>query len=119
MEQCVNQLIKWEAIYSHFMGSLSRPAKIPPSIWDSQHSKMAGWPVDQLWLVRRLKIWYLQFQGIIIQLSYENCYSGYYHGLMMVNHGQSWLIMAYIYIELLAGGDWEPWNLEWLSIDWE
>jgi hypothetical protein len=109
MEQCVNQLIKWEAIYSHFMGSLfSCPAKIPPSIWDSQHSKMAGWPVDQLWLVRRLKIWYLQFQGIIIQLSYENCYSGYYHGLMMVNHGQSWLIMAYryIYIELLVGGDW-------------
>ena len=27
-----------------------------------------------------------------------------YHGLMMVNHGQSWLL--YIYIELLVGGDW-------------
>ena len=39
-----------------------------------------------------------------------------YHGLMMVNHGQSWLI----YIYRITGWWWlEPWNLEWLSIDWE
>ena len=37
-------------------------------------------------------------------------------GLSWLNDGQSWSIMVnnglYIYIELLAGGDWEPWNLE-------
>jgi hypothetical protein len=27
-------------------------------------------------------------------------------GLSWLNDGQSWSIMAYIYIELLVGGDW-------------